>query len=295
MEHTENTMTNRTIASRVLTSLLASAALIVVGCASSQAPKQLLDARAAYTRAETGYAHDLSPAALHDAKVALDGAEHTFLQAGDSQLTRDSAYIATRKAQLAESDGTTQHYQRELAAAKQRQGQMQAKAAQNTQSELSQTRDQLSKEKSARELAEQRSREAFERLAAANAAAVKHEARGTVITLSGNVLFASAKSALLPGAQTSLDQVAEALKSSEESKILIEGHTDSRGSDATNMALSKSRAESVQAYLASRAIPLERMTAVGLGPSRPVADNNSPEGRANNRRVEIIIQPGEPR
>jgi len=278
---------------RILPWLLAGAPLI--GCASSQAPKELVDARGAYVRAETSLARDLSPAALHDAKVALDGAEHRFSVDGDTQLTRDSAYIATRKAQLAESDGATQHYQKELEAAKQREDQAQAKAAQTTQSELTATRQQLASEKTAREAAEQRSKEAFERLAAANAAAVKHESRGTVITLSGNVLFASGKSALLPGAQNSLEQVAEALKSNEESKILIEGHTDSKGSEASNMALSKSRAESVQAYLASRGIPMDRMSALGLGPSRPVADNASPEGRANNRRVEIVVQPGEPR
>jgi len=290
-------MNRRNLTIRVLpwTTLALLAGASFSGCASSQAPKELLDARAAYTRAETGLARDLSPAAVHDAKVALDGAEHNFMQDGDSQLTRDSAYIATRKAQLAEADGATQHFQRELESAKQRDEQAQAKSAQTTRSELTATREQLATEKSAREAADQRSREALQHLAAANAAAVKQEARGTVITLSGNVLFASGRSALLPGAQNSLDQVAEALKSSEQSKILIEGHTDSKGSDASNMALSKSRAEAVQAYLTARGIPMERTSAVGLGPSRPVADNTSPEGRANNRRVEIVVQPGEPR
>jgi outer membrane protein OmpA-like peptidoglycan-associated protein len=283
------------IATRVLPLLLACAPMSSIGCASSQAPRELLDARAAYMRAETGYARELSPAALHDAKVALDASEHKFAEDGDSQFIRDSAYIATRKAQLADADGTTQHFQRQLEGAKDRQDQAQAKSAQNTKTELTQTKEQLSQEKNAREAAEQRSKEAFERLAAANAAAVKHEARGTVITLSGNVLFASGKSALLPGATSSLDQVADALKANEQNRILIEGHTDSKGSDVSNMALSKSRAESVQSYMTSRGIPPDRITSVGLGPSRPVADNTSPEGRANNRRVEIIIQPGEPR
>jgi outer membrane protein OmpA-like peptidoglycan-associated protein len=286
-------MNTKAFTRRVVPWLLAGAPLL--GCASSQAPKELLDARAAYTRAQTGMARDLSPAELHEAKVALDGAEHQFMDDGDTQHTRDAAYIALRKAELAESTGATQHYQRELQSAKERADQSQAKAAQTTQSELKNTREQLVTEKNARQAADQRSHEAFERLAAANAAAVKQEERGTVITLSGNVLFASGKSALLPGAQNGLEQVADALKTNEDSKILIEGHTDSRGTDASNMALSKSRAESVQAFLVSRGVPSERMTAVGLGPSRPVADNASAEGRANNRRVEIVVQPGEPR
>jgi outer membrane protein OmpA-like peptidoglycan-associated protein len=124
---------------------------------------------------------------------------------------------------------------------------------------------------------------------------VKKESRGTVITLSGNVLFASGKSMLLPGAQTSLNQVADALKDQNDAKILVEGHTDSKGSEASNMELSRARAEAVASYLASRGVPKEQITSQGYGPSRPVADNNTPEGRANNRRVEIVVQPQEQR
>jgi outer membrane protein OmpA-like peptidoglycan-associated protein len=283
---------NRQFLSRGLPVLLLVAPLL--GCASSQAPKELLDARAAYTRAESGFARELSPASLHDAKVALDGAEQTFSDDGDSQQTRDAAYIATRKAQLADTNGATEHFQRELTSSKERQGQAQAKSAVKTTQELAQTREQLASEKAGRQAAEQRSKDALTRLAAANAANVKQEDRGMVITLSGNVLFASGKSALLPGAQTSLDQVAEALKSQEDKKILIEGHTDSRGTESSNMVLSKARADSVQSYLVSRGLPQERVTSNGLGPSRPVADNNTAEGRANNRRVEIVIQATEP-
>lgn len=279
---------------RLLPVLLAGSPLL--GCAASQAPKELVDARSAYSQAETGYAKEYNPASLHEAKTALDSAEAQFTDSGDSPLTRDTAYVATRKAQMADTQGMTQHYQRELEAAKQQQGKTEAKNHAATQAELTQTKDQLAKEQAGRAEAEKRSNEAFERLAAANAAAaVKHESRGTVITLSGGVLFASGKSVLLPGAQTGLDQVADALKAQEDNKILIEGHTDSKGSDASNLALSKARAEAVQSYLASHGIAADRMVANGLGSSRPVADNNSTEGRANNRRVEIVVQSMEPR
>jgi outer membrane protein OmpA-like peptidoglycan-associated protein len=278
---------------RLLPVLLAGSPLL--GCAASQAPKELVDARSAYSQAETGYAKEYNPASLHEAKTALDSAEAQFTNNGDSPLTRDTAYVATRKAQMADTQGMTQHYQRELEAAKQQQGKTDAKNHAATQAELTQTKDQLAQERAARAAAEQRSNEAFERLAAANAAAVKHESRGTVITLSGGVLFASGKSVLLPGAQTGLDQVADALKAQEDNKILIEGHTDSKGNDASNLALSKARAEAVQSYLATHGIAADRMTANGLGASRPVADNNTAEGRANNRRVEIVVQSMEPR
>ena len=113
-----------------------------------------------------------------------------------------------------------------------------------------------------------------------------------VITLSGSVLFATNKSELLPAAQTKLQEVARALtQQDKDSKILIEGHTDSQGADDMNMALSQRRAESVKNYLVSQGMAADRITAVGVGKQRPIADNASPEGRANNRRVEIIVQP----
>ena len=116
-----------------------------------------------------------------------------------------------------------------------------------------------------------------------------------VITLSGSVLFQSAKSDLLPGAQVKLNDVAAALtKEDPDSKMIVEGHTDSQGAASFNQDLSQHRADSVRTYLISRGISSDRITAQGLGAGRPIADNASPEGRANNRRVEIVVQPKTP-
>ena len=115
-----------------------------------------------------------------------------------------------------------------------------------------------------------------------------------VITLSGSVLFASNHAELLPSAQLKLNDVALALtRQDAESKIVVEGHTDSQGQPAYNMDLSQRRAQSVRDYLVSRGIAADRVTAQGFGLTRPIADNTSPEGRANNRRVEIVVQPGQ--
>ena len=114
-----------------------------------------------------------------------------------------------------------------------------------------------------------------------------------VITLSGAVLFASGKSDLLPAAMNALDNVVTALKANPDRNITVEGHTDSQGQRAYNMDLSQKRADSVRTYFATHGIPGEIIKAVGLGPDRPVADNAKPEGRANNRRVEIIVSPAE--
>ena len=123
-------------------------------------------------------------------------------------------------------------------------------------------------------------------------AKVKEESRGMVITLSGSVLFASGKWELLPIAKDRLDQVAVALQNTDASqKIVVEGHTDSTGPDSENLKLSEDRAKSVREHLVSKGVASNRISAVGKGESVPVSDNNSPEGRANNRRVEIIVAP----
>ncbi len=116
-----------------------------------------------------------------------------------------------------------------------------------------------------------------------------------VITLSGSVLFASAKWQLLPTAQAKLNDVAAALtKEDPTSKMVVEGHTDSQGTVASNQELSQQRAQAVRDYLVTRGIATDRITAAGAGSSRSIADNASPEGRANNRRVEIVVLPPTP-
>jgi outer membrane protein OmpA-like peptidoglycan-associated protein len=116
-----------------------------------------------------------------------------------------------------------------------------------------------------------------------------------VITLSGSVLFASNKADMLPAGRAKLDDVANALtKDAPTGKIVVDGYTDSRGSDALNQDLSQRRAETVRAYLVARGVPTDRITAQGMGAADPIADNASAEGRADNRRVELVVQPSAP-
>ena len=158
--------------------------------------------------------------------------------------------------------------------------------------QLQSTSQQLEVERQARLLAEKKAEEATANLT--KIAMVKQESRGLVITLSGGVLFSSGRSTLLSNARPKLDEVAAALQKSDAEKFVVEGHTDSRGSEATNEELSFRRAQTVRDYLVERGVPAEKIKAVGYGKSRPVADNTTAEGRANNRRVEIIVQPKSP-
>jgi outer membrane protein OmpA-like peptidoglycan-associated protein len=121
-------------------------------------------------------------------------------------------------------------------------------------------------------------------------ASLKEEQRGLVLTLSGSILFRSAESNLLPQARTKLDQVAKALLAIRARNLIVEGHTDSKGSDAYNQSLSQRRSDAVRDYLVQSGYPADRIQSRGLGEGSPIANNASAEGRANNRRVEIVIE-----
>lgn len=115
--------------------------------------------------------------------------------------------------------------------------------------------------------------------------------QGVVVTL-GDVLFETGEAELKPGAAESLDEVVQLLESEPQKAVRIEGHTDSRGSAAFNLQLSQRRAASVRDALLARGVAGERLTAVGLGEDFPVASNEDEDGRARNRRVDVILLDG---
>jgi outer membrane protein OmpA-like peptidoglycan-associated protein len=253
---------------------------LFIGCSASLPPQELVDARLSYQHASTGQAVQLVPAEVHKAKTALDLAEKSFLDDPDSYKTIDLAYVADRKSMIADALAIT--YAENLATEKAK------KDYEVTQAEIMKnTSEQLSIEQKARIDAEKIAADALADLA--KLAAIREEERGLVITLSGSVLFASNQSALLPAAQDRLNKVADALLKTKERNLTVEGFTDSQGSYEYNMVLSQKRADVVRSYLISRGYPSNLIQANGIGEDRPVADNNSAEGRANNRRVEIVI------
>jgi outer membrane protein OmpA-like peptidoglycan-associated protein len=151
------------------------------------------------------------------------------------------------------------------------------------------TADQLAVAQKARLAAEQATAETQAELDAL--IATKDDQRGEVFTLSGGLLFRSNESSLMPGAETQLQRLVKALAATADRNIVVEGYTDSQGSDDHNLALSQRRAEAVRSYLVRSGYPADRILAEGIGESRPIADNSTSEGRANNRRVEIVLGP----
>lgn len=333
----------------------AAAAALLAGCvAHGPPPRELIDAREAYQRVSASTAvKQASAKELTEAWHALLEAEREYDRSKDSARTRSMAYVALRKAQLAETLAhiavaerqraladqalrQTQEAERrralaELDAAQQQLAQarqlrdeaarlaearrlqvetarLQAEArrqqeemqrlsqaeqqrtdAQAQAQRLAQAEAQLEAERHARAQAEARATEALSSLERAGEVRVEEDARGTVLTLSGSVLFTSGEAELLPSARNRLSEVAEALKQSD-NQLTIEGHTDAQGTDLYNEELSLRRAERVRDFLVSNGVSPERVSVRGLGEYRPVASNSTAEGRANNRRVEIVLQ-----
>lgn len=274
--------------------LVASSAL--VACGGAVVPQELHNARDAYKRASQGPAAQLAPAQLDTARQALERADTAQTEGDEPEVVRDLAYVAERQAAIAEASAGIEQASRDSATYEKESTALQ-------RSELATVREELQKQKQERQKLEENVQSEREgRLAAEKKAAaalqsldeigrVKEEARGIVITLSGQVLFATGTYQLLPIAREKLNDVAKALLDQGDSNIVVEGHTDSRGGDRANEQLSLQRAQEVRAYLVSQGVPSDSIRAVGLGEARPIASNASAEGRANNRRVEIVVKP----
>lgn len=110
------------------------------------------------------------------------------------------------------------------------------------------------------------------------------------IALPGDILFAFDKWNIKPDAEATLTKLSAVIRAQPERMVYIHGHTDSMGTDTYNQTLSLKRAASVKAWLVKSGLPPARMMVEGFGKSRPVATNDTPEGRQQNRRVEVILK-----
>ena len=289
----------------VISSCACALALAAVACGGDiPAPKSLVDARADYQTAKNGVAMQLDPTDVHEAELALQKAEQSWKdsQEPNDEHPIDLAIVAQRKAQIASAEAATIKAESDvkqakadtqaataaqLTAAKGQLNQTQQTLTQ-TLTQLQQTAAQAAAQKT--QLADLEARLKDARDTIAKIAAVKDDSRGMVITLQGEVLFPTGKSDLKAGAMAKLDQIANALRGKEQ-PMVVYGFTDNVGTYDNNMTLSQKRAQSVRDYLVTKGIPNDLITAQGKGPDQPVADNTSVDGRAQNRRVEIVVEP----
>jgi outer membrane protein OmpA-like peptidoglycan-associated protein len=241
--------------------------------AAQTAGKALQDARDALGAAETAArTHKSNEEVIHLAYLARRDAE-----VGEAIIAETTAREAMAQAQAQRERVLLEARERETAQARQQtlQAQQSAQASQQ-QAQLSQQQAQE---------AQQQARDAQHQLEAMQA---KQTDRGMMLTL-GNVLFDSGGATLKPGADELVSRLSQFMQSHPDIKVRIEGHTDSIGSDSYNEALSQRRAESVASALENRGVSAARIQAVGRGKFAPVAGNDTPAGRQQNRRVEIIF------
>jgi len=282
------------------------------GNAAQYAPGNLIEARRALDAAESAYRDELEVSfQRYAADVARRQAEYAK-QRGD-QIAARAAYdqeqaarsaalerqAAAARAEQAQAEQQRVHAEQQRTQAERERAQVQQDLARRN-AELAQRDAQLEAEQQAHAQsdaalaahaaqAERERNEAIARLR--QLAAIQETERGLVITLAGSLLFRTDEATLLPVAEQRLDQVATALRTLAGGQTLVvEGHTDSLGTSDHNRRLSQARADAVRAYLVSRGVPPDQIVAVAKGEDEPVAPNTTAEGRANNRRVEIVIR-----
>ncbi len=122
---------------------------------------------------------------------------------------------------------------------------------------------------------------------------VKQQGEALLVAFPGDVLFDTGSSSLAPGAFSRLDQLAATLGRYPDTDVVVKGHTDGSGTESFNLTLSEQRADAVRRYLIGKGLSPARVTSVGFGESMPLATNSTPEGRQQNRRVEIELRPNQ--
>lgn len=268
---------NRTILSAVLVALAG-------GCATTPMHSDRLDeARAEVEKVSVDpLAQQAAGKDVEQARNDLQRAE-AALQHRDPPVDVDHlAYLALRHAQAGEARIAEARARQEVARAQEERNRVQLH---ERDQEVQNARSAAENAKSTAAAAQSELANARQELQDLQA---KQTNRGMVMTLS-DVLFDTGQSTLKPGADRALDRLAQFLKDSPNSAVLIEGHTDSVGTDDYNLALSQRRAQSVADALSSRGVSSDRVQTKGLGKAYPVASNDTQAGRQQNRRVEIVF------
>jgi outer membrane protein OmpA-like peptidoglycan-associated protein len=259
-------------------------AAILAACASApQRSEPVEQARAEIqTLSQDSLAQQAAGRDLEAARKSLQDAEMALQQKQPPAVVDHLAYIARRHAEAGEARVSEAHARQEVAQAQDERNKIlmdsRTREAMNSQAQADAAKNQALS-------AQQQLANAQQQLADLQA---KKTDRGVVVTL-GDVLFDTGQATLKPGANLALNRLSTYLSNHPDTKIIIEGHTDSVGSDEYNDALSERRARAVATELESRGITADQIQTLGRGKAYPVASNSTPEGRQQNRRVEIVF------
>lgn len=266
----------------VSVSAIASAVLLAA-CASTPKTVPELDQAHADVEALAGdpLVQQAASEELSNARKSLESAD-VAMKKHDREDVLHYSYLASQQAQSGQERISAQRAKEEV-----------AKGEAERNRVLLESRTQEAEKAKAAALAQAQQAEAAKQEAEAaqrqlSDLQAKQTDRGMVLTL-GDVLFDTAASTLKPGATSILDRVAAFMKDNDGTKVIVEGHTDSRGSAEYNQQLSERRAQAVSDALAFRGIDRSRVEAVGRGKELPVASNDTAAGQQQNRRVELIF------
>ena len=249
-------------------SIAVASAILLAACSST--PEQIPELDAAQARVpklEASPRAGVAATNIAEARKALDRANELAEKGKDIDDIRYEANVASAQAQIAETkiDTVVAREEVEKGTAERQQVLLEAR-----------TRETERVQQELRDLQ------------------AKQTERGMVLTL-GDVLFDTGKATLKPGAYTTIDRLAKVLNSSKGSRVMIEVHTDSTGTDMNNQVLSEQRARAVETALLERGVSGSQLSSVGKGESTPVAGNDTGSGRQANRRVELIFSQDESR
>lgn len=262
---------------------------LVASCATApQNPPGSAEVRSKLTALQSNSSlADQVPVELREAEAAVLAAEAPVGK--DVALGAHRVYMADRKVEIAMATASTRYAEDQRAALSQARDDARLNArTQEADRARRETATAQTATDAALASAAVAAKEADELQRQIDVLQAEATDRGLVLTL-GDVLFGTGRSDLTSGGTNTLDKLVVFLNNYPDRNVVIEGHTDDVGSHEMNQTLSQHRADSVKFYLVQQGIRHKRLAASGMGETQPIADNQSPSGRQQNRRVEVII------
>ena len=262
--------------SMTIAALLAAAGLSA--CATQpQRNDQLEQARLAVQSLEQDPdAQTAAASQLRNARNDLQHANQAFEKRESPEQVTYLAYLADREAQAGKEHTSAYRASQELAKGNEERNRILLEAR-NHEVKLAHFQTQQATaelQKQRQDLSDLKARET---------------ARGLELTLASDVLFDTGSATLKPGANLQLNRLADYMRDSPKTRIIVEGYTDNRGSVGYNQQLSEERAQAVATTLTTQGIAPDRVQIIGRGKEFPIASNATPDGRQQNRRVNIIL------
>lgn len=272
--------------------LAVAAAALLAGCSTLEPSPALVSARSGY-QAMAGSTNPDNAAERGAAQAALQKANNC-LNGGDPATCQLLAQIADAKVQNADAVGRTAEatektvkVQDEAISIGRAKGMAARQVTAAATAATAATEEQIAKQKAALAAAEAQRQRALNTLKSF-ANIVEDKERGLVISIGGETLFKTNSAKFGPSANQELTAVALYLQLDPRATV-VEGHTDNTGKPEYNMKLSQERAQNVMDFLIGQGVSKDRITSVGFGETRPIADNKTKKGRALNRRVDVVM------